>query len=245
MLAYRPSQMAAAASLLAMSYFNQPTDFGCVSWHAQKAPAPSVAAGVWLFTSEGPARVQGTCCVLPDPASSAADCCFQAGVSLDCAAQRCFHWAALAAACAPACSATAGLVTGPPASKQAWPAGLLTVHPAFAWCRALAHASCSSEFELKGCLELMLMLQKSALLAAHPNPLAVGERALLRAAVQSRYAIESGPCMATPTMLGAAAAGCKSARGSCTLLVVAVNRQSLLPSLCYCTRDLIEHQTLC
>lgn len=37
---------------------------------------------------------------------------------------------------------------------------------------ALAHASCSSVFELKGCLELLLLLQRSALQADHPNPLA-------------------------------------------------------------------------
>ncbi len=35
MLAYRPSQMAAAASLLAMTYFNQPTDFGWVQLRAR------------------------------------------------------------------------------------------------------------------------------------------------------------------------------------------------------------------
>ena len=42
-------------------------------------------------------------------------------------------------------------------------------------CRALAHASCSSVFELKGCLELLLLLQRSALQADHPNPLAAGK----------------------------------------------------------------------
>lgn len=41
--------------------------------------------------------------------------------------------------------------------------------------RALAEASCSSPFELKGCLELMLLLQKRALLAQPATPSAVGK----------------------------------------------------------------------
>ena len=42
-------------------------------------------------------------------------------------------------------------------------------------CSVLARASCSSLFELRGCLELMLLLQKSALLAPLATPSATGE----------------------------------------------------------------------